>query len=45
MSLCNFGFLLPSFSILDFVPIPGIPSLPGLPSFSLGAPVCLLDEF
>ncbi len=45
MSLCSFSFTLPSFNILDFLPIPSLPALPAIPSFSLTAPVCLLDEF
>lgn len=45
MSLCSFSFSLPSFNILDFLPIVGLPAPPDIPSFALPAPVCLLDEF
>ncbi len=45
MTLCNFGFLIPGFDLLDFfgIVIPPIPSLPTIPTFDF--PTCLLDEF
>jgi hypothetical protein len=45
MTLCNFGFILPAFDILDFIgiAIPPLPTLPTIPTFDF--PPCLLDEF
>jgi hypothetical protein len=46
MSLCITTYLIPGFSILDFVPGLGLPAFPPpIPSLVLLPPVCLADEF
>lgn len=44
VSLCNFGFALPSISLSDLLPSFSIPTI-AIPSITLPMPPCLADLF